>query len=568
MKLSHKKEYLNEDIFVELLKDKGYKTDNDIKIEQYSSDVIQMDKLLKNASKKGDRHGRPDFIITKASSDVAIIVECKSDNSDHEKACNEVNHYARFVSKGYDVVAIATSGTTTDSLKIDVFTWNKNAKNGEKASISNDILTFKEFENLLYLTPERKSIEISKLKGFAEELNNDIRSLLQEKSNSNDIMLLLSGILLALENSSFKKVYRSYKYNELAEEMVNAIKRTFKAHRIPAEKEKILLYSYEGLILSDALKVKNEDLNDTPLRYIIDKIMETVIPIREKYPNIDILANFYSEIIRYTVGDGKGGFVLTPSHITELFAELADLTTKTKVIDICTGTGGFLISAMANEIKKANGNRLLEQRIKENNFYGVEVDANRYTYACTNMILRGDGQSNIFNDDCFKIENKLQSIGAGVGFMNPPYSSDKGYKGPSELEFVDYLCDCLEEGGMAIVIIPKSCAKENKGSSLVIREKLLSKHTLEAVMSMPENLFGRDAGADTCLMVFTAKKPHPKNKKVWLANWVDDGYTLKRNKGRVDEEHRFEKEILPKWVSMFKNRDVIDRISLKKELSI
>lgn len=567
--MAKKQEWKNEELFKELLEEKGYKNNSDIKIERQDSDIPMIDKYLKQASKNNTNFaGRLDFIISKAGSKVIILVECKSDNTDHLKACQEVQHYANYVSRGFEVIAIATSGKTKQTLKISVFTWNKNDNKYGTTSIIDDIRTFEEFEDLILMTPERKAIEIGKLKNLAEELNNDIRSMIPDLSNSNDIMLLLSGILLALEDEDFKREYINYSYDKIADKLIIAIEDTFKRHKIQEEKRKILMHSYNGLVLSNVLKQKNEDINDNPLKYIINKIVEIVIPIKDNMPNIDILANFYSEIIRYTVGDGKGGFVLTPSHITELFTELADLTTDTKILDICTGTGGFLISAMSNELKKANGDKLLEKKIKEKNFYGVEVDKNRYTFACTNMILRGDGQSNIYNDDCFKIKESLKNIKAKVGFMNPPYSSDKGYKGPSELEFVEYLLDCLDEKGIAIIIVPKSCAKEVNTSALIVRERIFSKHTLEAVMSMPESLFGRDAGADTCIMVFRAKQKHTPDKKVWLANWVDDGYVVKRNKGRVDENNRFEKEILPYWVGMFKNKDVIDKISMKKALTV
>src|SRR3954468_10077622 len=108
------------------------------------------------------------------------------------------------------------------------------------------------------------------------------------------------------------------------------------------------------------------------------------------------------------------------------------------------------------------------------------------------MILHGDGSSNIYHTSCFdenkkiekeKIEPTLEKIDFTVGFLNPPYSQ-KDY---NEAKFILHLLKFLEEGKKAIVITHLKVARGTKMGKE--RRKLLEKHKLEAVMTMPRDLF-------------------------------------------------------------------------------
>lgn len=48
------------------------------------------------------------------------------------------------------------------------------------------------------------------------------------------------------------------------------------------------------------------------------------------------------------------GLVLTPTHITDFFCDIAELNISSVVFDPCCGTGGFLVSAMKYMLQKAN----------------------------------------------------------------------------------------------------------------------------------------------------------------------------------------------------------------------
>lgn len=288
---------------------------------------------------------------------------------------------------------------------------------------------------------------------------------------------------------------------------------------------------------------------------------EKVWPFINIYHDFDVVGEFYGEFLKYTGGDKKSlGIVLTPRHITELFAELANLSIFTdkdnvihadKVLDICTGTGAFLISSMQYLMRKSVTE---EQRkfIKESCLIGIEQQPNMYALASSNMILRGDGKANLFQGSCFDegIIQLVQNHKPNIGMINPPYSqSDEGLH---ELVFIKQMLDSLESEGIGFAIVPITCAT----NSHPMKAAILAEHTLEAVMSMPENLF-YPVGTVTCIMVFRAHKPHSiTNRKTWFGYWKDDGLVKTKHLGRIDL-HKKWKHIKNRWVEQYKNRESV-----------
>ncbi len=144
--------------------------------------------------------------------------------------------------------------------------------------------------------------------------------------------------------------------------------------------------------------------------------------------------------------------------------------------------------------------------------------------------------------------------------LNPPYS--QGDEDLHELVFVKHMLDCLVKGSIGIVIVPMSCAISPHPK----REELLEHHTLDAVMSMPTDLF-YPVGTVTCIMVFKAHIPHAQtNQKTWLGYWKDDGFVKTKHKGRIDQNETWD-NIKKRWVESYRNRDNIAGESVKEYLS-
>ena len=237
----------------------------------------------------------------------------------------------------------------------------------------------------------------------------------------------------------------------------------------------------------------------------------------------------------YSGGDGQSlGIILTPKHITDLFCALLDLKPTDKVLDPCCGTAGFLIAAMHQMILKTD-DELEQIEIRKNRLFGIELQDYMFTIATTNMILRGDGKSNLENQD-FLTQNpsKLQLKGCTVGMMNPPYSQgSKQNPELYEINFVNHLLDSLVVGGRAAVIVPQSTFTGKTKDEQNIKSKILKNHTLEGVITLNKNTF-YGVGTNPCIGIFTAGIPHNKFKKSKFINYENDGYVVSKHIGLID----------------------------------
>ncbi|MDF4786593.1 N-6 DNA methylase [Vibrio parahaemolyticus] len=296
---------------------------------------------------------------------------------------------------------------------------------------------------------------------------------------------------------------------------------------------------------------------------LIKMLNEKVWPFISVYHDFDVVGQFYGEFLKYTGGDKKAlGIVLTPRHITELFALLANVNKNSRVLDICAGTGGFLISAMHQMFKHAE-TKEEKDRIKKKGLIGIENQPQMYALAASNMILRGDGKANLHQGSCFDeaITAEVTKHQCDVGFLNPPYSqSDEDLH---ELVFVNHMLNSLKKGGIGIAIVPVACSV----SVHSMRHEILQNHTLDAVMSMPTELF-YPVGAVPCIMIFRAHEPHEESgTKTWFGYWKNDGFTKTKHKGRVDPEHLWP-QIRDRWVEQYRNREVHPGESVLKQVSV
>ena len=177
---------------------------------------------------------------------------------------------------------------------------------------------------------------------------------------------------------------------------------------------------------------------------------------------------------------------------------------------------------------------------------------NMYALGASNMILRGDGKANLHQGSCFDegIFKEVKNHNCDIGMINPPYSQSEVEL--HELVFVKHILNCLIPKGIGIAIVPIGCAISNHP----VREEILKEHTLEAVMSLPDDLF-YPVGVVPCIMVFTAHQPHSASaKKSWFGLWKNDGFVKTKHRGRVNDSNSWT-EIRDEWVSNYINRDEI-----------
>jgi len=397
-----KNERYTENLLEQELRKKGF---DEAKLQFQGSYDPDIQAFLPSKRSGKDGKGKSEFII-RLNGDAAdlLVVECKADTALHASAPNlsgtsdlkpvhfaedGVLHYMKGLKRDFNVIGLAVSGT--EKLKITTF---KALRNGDIERLpTTGILDREDYVALLRRTCGYGQKSEAEIASFAKELHEFLRDSMELKEENKPV--IVSGILLALMDQTFEESYRSLtNCDDLAEALLGAIRRTLKKAKVREEKMEAMEANYQFIKTDKSVKKH--------LAGTISRIYRHLYFALQPTSSLDMLGNFYAEFLRYSGGDQKGlGKVLTPRHVTELFAELADLDpAKSVVLDICTGTAGFLIAAMARMFGLANGDKQLQNRIKDKGLIGVELDSHMFTLACANMIFRGDGKSNMFWDDC------------------------------------------------------------------------------------------------------------------------------------------------------------------------
>lgn len=521
----------------------------------------EIKQVLGTSSKKENQKiGYPDRIFVNAHNRFLVLVEEKSSIKDHENtdkgkgAVSGVKWYlSRFFNfnlKGtltnyfndWKILGIAVSGDLLLEYQHKFNCYTIDTKQ-EKIVSLNQVTNFMTEEQFLALFNSLDEEEaVSTVSSSSKKINNLLRSVDSQKRP-----VLLSALMICLhrveQNSEnyindFPDHYKTYQPTTIISRVIETVKNVLKIEGVPDEKLQAL--STELAFLST-----DQTLNSTSiLKDILIELETAVIPLFKNQfatnSNYDIIGKFYEEFLKYAgVSNVKKGIVLTPRHITSLFTKLIDLKDNDKIVDICCGTGAFLIAGMNALINKINSSKRTDKdeaikTVKESQLLGFELNPTMYICAISNMLFRGDGKSSIFNYDSIrnpKAQVELNKFGATIGFINPPYSGkeSKDDPTPKEITFLAKMLDNCSRYGVIIAPLSTYFKEEN------IREEILKKHTLKYVINMPGDLFQPNAASVTAIAVFETNRSFDyENDEVVFYDLRDDGFVLAKTKGRTD----------------------------------
>ncbi len=410
--------------------------------------------------------------------------------------------YAEFLKDAYDVIVVAVSGTSDVDSRVTSFVYPKHGdktdiKLIEDGTLCDSFVSINQYEKDIEVILDRHSATEQEVKKQLRTYTLTCANFLRANGiEDNSKAGFVSAIILGLTNKEsrlYKDVKAAYDKKEqtkakvmdsdtIGKESVKMLKEAlygngkdeydddyirgiFDIDGIPKGKRRSLKKFYDVLLNKDELTKTPRNMNkktfvdgDTVLSACIYSLYEHVILVTEKYHGIDVMGEFYTTFLRFTKGNAKEkGIVLTPHHITNLFCDIAEYYSgkpfdeHTKILDICTGTGGYLISSLDRIHDNIEALPITPQEKEDKYSYaqkhsliGVEREASMYSLAYANMRFHGDGKSNLFNSSSLMSDSYLSTDGSGdayigdqkmplkdalktfgdidIGMINPPYS--------------------------------------------------------------------------------------------------------------------------------------------------
>ncbi|AGY45186.1 restriction endonuclease subunit M [Lactococcus lactis subsp. lactis KLDS 4.0325] len=318
------------------------------------------------------------------------------------------------------------------------------------------------------------------------------------------------------------------------DKILNKVSAALKARNLPDEKQKQIRNALKNTLVYNNLNKKTVN-GLSPISEIYKKIYDELRPAYQTTNVNDFTGRLFNVMNSWVdVPDGGANdVVLTPRYITNLMAELCEVDMNSYVWDWALGSGGFLISAMnlmlSDAYERLKGSpelyRKKEHEIKHDQLLGIELLPDIYMLAVLNMILMGDGSSNIVNENSLteyqgNYAYQDKKFDANIFLLNPPYSAEA-----NGLIFVKKAFEKMKSGKGA-VIIQDSVGTKDKDRH--IKKAILDNNRMIASIKMPADLF--KVSVQTSIYLFEIGKQHKKSDKVKFINFSDDGYTRTNRK--------------------------------------
>ncbi|WP_156440375.1 HsdM family class I SAM-dependent methyltransferase [Leptotrichia sp. oral taxon 847] len=374
------------------------------------------------------------------------------------------------------------------------------------------------------------------------KLNNDIYQ--NEKGlGENDRVYLVAASIIAtigipgkvpvLEKQDLKS--SPMKSETDGEILMRRVRAFLEEKNLPREKQNLIIRTLENTILSENLnKIEN---GETQLKRVFSKIVDDLGIYYKIGLTTDFTGKLFNEMYSWLgfTQDKLNDVVLTPAYVANLLVKLARVNKDSYVWDFATGSAGLLVAAMNEMINDAK-NTLnspeeiyeKERKIKSEQLLGLELLPSIYILAILNMIMMGDGSSNILNknsltdfDGEYGFIKKDEKFPATAFILNPPYSAEG-----NGMIFVEKALNMMNKGYAAIIIQNSA----GSGKAKEINKRILKNNTLLASIKMPIDLFIGKSSVQTNIYVFKVGERHEKDEMVKFIDFSDDGYTRTNRK--------------------------------------
>lgn len=561
-------------------------------------------KLIKSLDGYVPKHYRVDLRFQ--SDDIVILVETKKEYTDADE--NQLKEYLmeeHALHYGKKIICILAN-TINDKMKV----W-KSAIDREHFLAEETVLNnMAHYQALFYMNKINDREKVLKKTYALNELLHKMD--IDEKLRSQFIGTILLYIKKMVKSEGSPAIDRALRDKLIAhwqmtssEEIIAAVKNTLSGLLDDSDNKIKKIELLQNSILNHQ-KIKKLSLDN----WI--EVLDTVLTDIYQYIDADssegqdILNMFFIAFNKYT-GKADKNQAFTPDHITEFMCRLTDVDRTKVVLDGTCGSGSFLVQAMVKEFAHCHKGtsegeaKLLKKIVAAKHIYGIEADEYAYGLAATNMLIHGDGNSNLKLASLFDCKEFIENADPDIILMNPPYNAKPvgipdsyksswgkakdGKEDPTKgLVFIQFLSDIVKDmndkrtkAGNAhkevklAVLLPVAVAI---GTSRLLTEakiQMLQDNTLEAVFTLPNEIFYPGASASACCMLFTLGRPHVgadnSVSETFFGYCKEDGFKKKKNLGRIeqfDPDGRSKwKAIEEKWLHLYRNKIIADGLSAK-----
>ena len=468
---------------------------------------------------------------------------------------NALLHYTSYT----DIIAIGMTGFKDDSgnLEYEIGVYYVSKSNfgiGQKVDDYTDFSFLKKtnFDKFIDKVKKLKLTqdEIERLKEQREQeintslvkLNNDIYQNEKGLSERDRVYLVAASIIAtlgvpgkvaALEKQELKS--STEEENRDGDIILRKIKAFLNEKNLPQEKRELIVRTLQNTLTTDNInKVEN---GESQLKRVFTKIVDDLGIYYKIGLTTDFTGKLFNEMYSWLgfSQDKLNDVVLTPAYVATLLARLARVNMDSYVWDFATGSAGLLVASMnemlndaKDKIKSPDKFAIKSAEIKANQLLGLEILSEVYMLAILNMILMGDGSSNILNKDSLKEFNGHYGFGktdekfpADAFVLNPPYSAPG-----NGMIFVEKALSMMSKGYAAIIIQNSA----DSGKATEYNKKILKHSTLLASIKMPIDLFIGKSSVQTNVYVFRVGEAHQKDDTVKFIDFSVDGYTRTNRK--------------------------------------
>ncbi len=462
---------------------------------------------------------------------VAVLVETKPN---FDRVTNPEEQLAAYVNyekqlTGYRVIGILAN-TEDERIRI----WRDSIDDNGLLNEHYQLQSFEDYANII--APLRINNKEQVMRN-TYQLNNMLHTAsINEKLRSQ----FVGTCVLALKHDLiYKGLSTSAIIAGIREILTNLLNRNLN------KAQKLSILDTKVLNDQDIRTLSAEDLTNI-LTFIKDNIL---VYINDKTTmGQDLLNLFFTTFNKY-VGKTDKNQAFTPDHIVHFMCKVIGINRNSKVLDPCCGSGAFLVRALTEALDDCQTEDE-RKKVTEEHIFGIEMEEGAFGLSTTNMLIHGDGNSNVIQGSCFENDDWINRANINRVLMNPPYNAQRKNCQPSYVEtwgvkqkedpskgfhFVYHIAKIVKTGKLA-VLLPMQCAIGTGADVKKYKQLMLQEHHLDAVFSLPPDIFHPGANANACCMIFNLGVRHNSvDTPTFFGYYKDDGFRKKKNLGRVEK---------------------------------